>query len=677
MKRILLLLVFTLTLLTSCKKILDLQATDSLTPIQSYTNTTQIKAAVNGIYSFLRGNGMYAKFYTQWMTIATDESYFYNQSAPYTYYNNISTDPDIANVWIACYQGINNANSLLDNIDSSSAGKVDAGVVRRAKGEALFLRSYYYFLLAQWWGDVPLQLHTIQTPEEGQIARTPVKQVYDQIIADMATADSMLYDQTPSTFTYSERVTNTVVEGMLARVCLFAAGYYQANQTFFDTKRYADAAYWALKVKNAGYNYLLPSYAQVFVDEGQNKYNKETMWEVGYNQSGVQGAITSSGTIGVYFGIGQTANTDSGYCYGYGKMHPRLYFTYENGDYRREWNCANFTYANAVKTPLANNIYWLRQPAKWRRENETPGSRATQNSSSVNFPLLRYSDVLLMLAEAENENPANAAPTQLAYNAINEVRERSMSDTPIADSILLANGGSGYTNFTPIRFTAPNGFAYKASFNGGKVSSVLLESAGAGFPASNRQAIYVGISWVASTFYQRGTQIVNPANKLLYTVTTAGTTTLVPPTNTSGSSSAATTGAVFTYAGNAATVYVYPSGQPQVDLQPGLSKEVFRQKVREERMRELCYEALRLQDLKRWGILIPTIKSLALDIAGKNTTDPRYARIPAANLSRELKVNGDATPLYPVLSISDKDWFWPIPINDLLYNKKMTQNPGY
>lgn len=674
--------VLLVSLISSCNKFLDTKPEVVLKPIQAYQSESQITAAVAGIYVNLKS--FYASTYECQYTVATDETYYYNSGLPFAIYANTPTDGSTGNTagfWKGCYQSIGYANTLIDNIDASAAiGNVDKGYVRRAKGEAYFLRGYYYFLLAQWFGGVPLIIHPITDPTKVNIARSKSQDVYNQIIADMTVADSLMYDQTFASLGYADRLTQEAVEGVLARVCLFAAG--QPNN---DTKRYKDVIYWANKLINAGTHKLLDSYAQVFIDECQNKYNLENIWEIGYNQKG-PGNLSSGGGVGVYCGIGNgvasstspiTGNVyDSGYCYAYVKLHPRLYCSFEPGDYRRNWNVANYSFSSLKKVPFANNKYWSRNPAKWRREYEPTISRSTQVSSCTNFPILRYADVLLMLAEAENE--VNG-PTKTAYDAINKVRERSISKTPIIDSLSVIQG-SGYLAIPTFSWSNVSGKEWQvnpvAIGTTNKTTGITTYSINAllvaqGSDFTTTPTVTIGDQWAASTYYDSGFQVAAP-NGVLYTITKSGTTTATPPTNKTGSSKATTTGAVFTYAGTAAQVKVYITNTPNPDLPSGLSQSDLRTAIQMERYHELAYEALRLGDLKRWGILIPTIRSLAADINGTNST---YPQIPS--IITELGANSDDVPLQPIHNISNKDWFWPIPQTELSLNTLLTQNPGY
>lgn len=701
MKRLLYLLLIIAITISGCKKYLDTVPTGQLTPLNSYKSEAQINAVMAGIHQALKYHLSYSQYYTVYHTAPTDDTYFANNNTPYANFDYFPTDATPGTpsetIWRYSWVSINYCNSLLDNIDASNAngGTLSADAVRRAKGEALFMRGFYYFLLAQWYGDVPLQLRATSDPTDGQIARTPVKQVYDQIIADMTSADTLLHDVTFATRGYTERATREAVQGMLARVCLYAAG-----EPVNDTKRYQDALFWAKKVVNSGRNALLPSYSQVFIDAMQNRYNNESMFEAGFIQNAT-GEVSSGGGIGYWNGVPQ-GDVDSGRARGDLRIHPRLFFKYEPGDYRRNWNISNYSYsnnfstatitvgnnvtngtlsfppvANAQKLPLANDRFWNRYPAKWRRDTYESLVSRSSTSTSTNFPILRYSDVLLMLAEAEFK--VNGA-TPLAFDALNQVRRRSISSTPIVDSISTVvggiNTGSGYTSAPDsISFTngGGSGFTFSVVYSpSARTVQVLLVGQGRGFTSA--PTITIGRQWRAGVALTTGTQVAAP-NGRLYTVTTAGTTTATAPSHTSGSSTAASTGAVFAYAGYACKPTVYISPKPEVDVDAtSLTAKgyTFMDVIMDERSRELCFEALRLSDLKRWGVLVPTIKSLALDVNGVN---PQYPRINSWTF--EYGATSAPVPMDYINRVSSRDMLLPIPQRDLFLNFKLTQNPGY
>jgi hypothetical protein len=159
------------------------------------------------------------------------------------------------------------------------------------------------------------------------------------------------------------------------------------------------------------------------------------MWEA--DESRATGYLLG-GRIGNDIGIGYSASNypDSGYCYGTIRVTARFFNLYKTGDLRRDWAIAPFSYNSTTgkRAAYTSSQIYNRNAAKWRRTYETFLPK-DKNFTIINFPLLRYADVLLMLAEAENQ--VNG-PTQTAYDAINQVRRRgygkplNLTD-PVAD----------------------------------------------------------------------------------------------------------------------------------------------------------------------------------------------------------------------------------------------------
>ncbi|MFP5042904.1 RagB/SusD family nutrient uptake outer membrane protein [Parasediminibacterium sp. JCM 36343] len=390
--------------MASCNKILDTKP-DFAQPTQYYQTETQLNDALAGIYSVLASTSFYGDAYLAVLNTGNDESWYRSTTVvgPPVYTFNAG-DANITSLWQNLYDGINMANALLENIN-----KPQMDEKRRAeiKGEAFFLRGYYYFMLVQHWGDVPLKLSstTLPSSEQYTLPRTPAKAVYAQVIADMAAADSTVDDI--SAIGFSGRVSKTTVEGILARVCLYMAG-----QPVNDVSKYADAVKWATKVVASRKHSLNPDYKQIFINECQNAYDtKEAMWEVeflGNSTAATGGSNKAYGYLGIRVGV-QCSNLDSGYCYGFLYGMGLLYKSFDANDLRRDWVLAPYNYSGDNKVPLSTTEYYKRYPGKWRREYEQLKPKV-KNACGTNFPILRYADVLLMLAEAENEvnGPANA-----------------------------------------------------------------------------------------------------------------------------------------------------------------------------------------------------------------------------------------------------------------------------
>ncbi|EHQ26826.1 RagB/SusD family nutrient uptake outer membrane protein [Mucilaginibacter paludis] len=402
-----------LLLNTSCKKFLNTTPTDFLSPVNYYQTDDQINTALTGIYDILGKTGTYGRYLFFEMDVADDAFVALpSWTQDVGLYNYDPSDTKINTCWALLYQGINLSNLVLENIDKSALTQANKNV---AKGQALFLRAYFYFILTSNWGDVPLRLASTKSVNENNVPRTPYKVVYQQIVADMEQAADLVNPITA--YTYNSRITKSVVWGILARVNLKMAG-----APLRDASRFAEAKKWAGKVMTDAPHALNPDYKQVFKNMCQHIYDtKESIWEVEFSIK--NGTQDEGGSVGVINGIG-TSNATVGYSYGAKHATQRYYNLFGTNDLRRDWSIGPYTYTSSTSSVLiyytAAQIY-NRCDAKWRREFESSTVKFT-NTSAINFPLLRYADVLLMYAEAENE--VNGA-TSLAYNAINLVRERA------------------------------------------------------------------------------------------------------------------------------------------------------------------------------------------------------------------------------------------------------------
>lgn len=399
---------------SSCKKTLDLKPTDSLTSEAYFKTESQLTSAIAGVYDILQFYGG-----TQLSTFFYDaDEGFSRGAAAGTRANDLTpSDGNVSSTWTTFYVGINRANVLLANLDNNPG--INQSFRDRIRGEALFLRAYYYFMLVQTYGGVPLVLEPVASANVPDIPRASDKNTYEQILKDMKAAEVLVPSIT--TLGFGGRISQSAVRGMLARVCLHMAG-----SPVKDNSKYAEARDWTKKIMDDGAHSLNPDYYQVFINYAQDKYDiKESIWEVEFWGNNLD-AYTETGWVGYVNGPACT-NTLTGLGFGGNLVTANYYFKFNAADLRRDWAIANFTYnptgPAGSKTPIttatAASIY-SRYEGKFRREYEVLSRNGT--NTPENFPLLRYSDVLLMFAEAENE--VNNGPTLAAYTAINLVKKR-------------------------------------------------------------------------------------------------------------------------------------------------------------------------------------------------------------------------------------------------------------
>ncbi|MFA6083864.1 RagB/SusD family nutrient uptake outer membrane protein [Mucilaginibacter sp.] len=581
----------TLFVMQSCKKILNTKPADFLTPSQYYQTASQLNIALNGIYDELGSQNLYGQGWWNQINGGTDIEFWRNNTAVPTttstrIYNENSSDAWVTGAWNTLYEGINRANSLLDAIDASP---VDVPTKSPIKAQAQFLRGYYYFLLVSNWGGVPLRLHATTSVSDANLPRSTIAAVYAQVLSDMTAAEAGLPTMTQWGAGGSGRVSKTTAEGILARVCLTMAGV-----PLKDVSKYQDAKDWASKVINSGLHTLNPDYRQIFINQTADIYEpKESMWEVEFTFDPTN-AHQEFGSVGYANGL-KCNDIPYGFASGDAGITRKLYDLGNviPNDLRRDWNTAPFnltgTSPNVNKAPIAstsNYNLWVRYPGKWRREFEVvlPKSKTL---TGTNFPILRYADVLLMYAEAENELNG---PTAAAYGAINKVRERAQGTGFRISGFTVTNGGSGYTSAPAVTISSPtsgNGATASATVSGGKITALALSPTNLG-----------------GAFY-----------------TTAPTITF-----TGGTGSGALATAILTA--------INPSG---ADLAAGLTKDTFRAALQDERARELCMEGLRRPDLIRWDLLLSSLKALTNDPNISAATNPTFTYAGLSGLNAGTK----------------------------------------
>ncbi len=411
----------------SCKKNLEISPYDFPLPENYYSNKQQMNYALTGVYSILKDNALYANHMLGRMGLDADQAYNRNSNDANSIgdYSVSTADIKVQSFWRVLYSGINRANFILKNIDKpTDLTEKERGAI---EGETLFLRGYFYFLLVSNFGDVPIVLEPINTSSATahQIARAPKLEVYKQIVADMEKAQDLVLPI--EEIGYGGRVSQSAVWGILARVNLHWAGFPVKENTAEDKKRYAEARMYAKKVMDHSVHKLNPSFQNVFEKLARDEYDiGESIFEVEFygNGSGIYAAL--GGFVGVNNGIYNQQDLNKGYGYSYINTTRYTYDVYEAADKRRDWTIAPFYYAftNNVAREVNRGVNDIMQRncGKFRRTSETLRPKH-KSYTPQNFPILRFSDVLLMFAEADNMLSGSGATTE-AYKALNQVRRR-------------------------------------------------------------------------------------------------------------------------------------------------------------------------------------------------------------------------------------------------------------
>jgi len=250
----------------------------------------------------------------------------------------------------------------------------------------------YYFNLVRLWGAVPLVLHDATSVDITSLKtnQSTVAQVYQQIIADLTEAENL-----PATYTGADigRATAGAAKSLLVKV-------------YLTQKDWANTILKAKEVMNGGYGYaLFANYADVFNKSAKN--GKEHIFSAQFEAN--SGTGNTSTLMGASFtGFAGKVPADLPADIG-------VYNIFGAGDTRKA-----VTFYKTFTNPATGTTYTF--ASNYFRKYVDSTELSTPAQSGINFPILRYADVLLMYAEAVNET---SGPTADAYNAINLVRNRA------------------------------------------------------------------------------------------------------------------------------------------------------------------------------------------------------------------------------------------------------------
>lgn len=385
--------------MVGCKKdFLDLSPISNANVSGFYRNAADIEVAVTSAYASLCRDGQYRISMWQIGEVRSDNSWNWEgggnlPDAEIDQFKESSSNNIINLAWLDAYHGILLCNIVLNRIGPITMSE---DLKKQFRGEVLFLRSLMYFNLVRTFGDVPLVLQETSTVQEGyQHGRTPVADVYNQIIKDLTEAAVIL----PVSYDGNNvgRATSGAAKSLLGKV-------------YLTQKNYSSAAIVLKEVIDAGRYRLLQDYADLWLPSNAN--HAESIFEVQFKKGG-----TGTGSPFTNFFAprdSELAVTKVGYAYGRNLPTADMVSAYEMGDKRKISSVAE-TYQRDGLT--ISDPYTV----KYR---DVPFAELDADN---NWTVLRYADILLMYAEVLNE--INEGPVAEAYNMMNLVRDRAGLDS--------------------------------------------------------------------------------------------------------------------------------------------------------------------------------------------------------------------------------------------------------
>jgi len=430
---------------TSCKKVVDQKPISNEVVNNYYKNFKEVSVALAGCY-----NGMQEPLINEWQFTELRSDNARQRSVNSTtnvnmelnvlnLYNAGPQHQQIYNYWLSVYKNIRNVNYVLRSLGVTYEngqivyGKPTADVTDAQRdelaGQAMFIRAYHYFNLVRLYGGVFLVTKPLNASEARKVNRSSIDETYNLITKDLeaavAKANKRTYTQIVSTD--FGKANSWAAKALLAKVYLT-----------WPVPRAADALTLLNDViANSGYG-LESSFARVFAIN--NEMNKEILFAVRY-KAGLVGLGNPMANLFAPASSGDAIINGDGSGFNYPTPSINGAFTTSLtsfSDARKDVSIASYS---GSTTPLYVNKFFAKVIVAGDAEND--------------FTVLRYSDVLLLKAEAQGFDGAAGSSIGL----INQVRERA---------------GAG--NYTTGNFTSAF-YKYPASGTGAITSSTDFHTA--------------------------------------------------------------------------------------------------------------------------------------------------------------------------------------------------------
>lgn len=398
------------------EKDLSLTNPNQLSPETFFKTESQIESSVNAVYANLQTWGLFTRNIFFMMDNMGGENranpWLEGGKAEFIDFTFDSGSSDISAYWGSCYRGINKANFVIGNQDAINS--LSDGILSQARkdkfiGEAKFMRGLYYFFLVTRFGDVPLITQIVETGEG--FPKSASEDVYQQIIQDFTDASNTLLDKGNE---QNGRATKGAAHAMLGKVYLYRENYSAAMTEF---------------QKVVGYS-LEANFYDNFLEE--TEHGPEAIFAAEFVDSPISNDIWNSDVSGEGTNFATFRSVEYGFNWinvvpsddildEFEAGDPRYTYTfYSDGDlYNNDQSVATI--------PGGDRASWKKYQTLYKREAES------EEGSGVNMHIIRYADVLLMMAECANQTSQSDAA-----GFVNQVRNR-VGMPPILASLSQAD----------------------------------------------------------------------------------------------------------------------------------------------------------------------------------------------------------------------------------------------
>jgi len=449
----------------SCNKFLDQKPITDVSTDVVFSDVPSALKALAGVYSRMVGDAGYGIRVSLYYPLDTDEvqgptGAGDNDRRDIARYAATPGNAQITNPFNQMFAGIEYANICIANIPKmamySNGTDQEKKKLQRMYGEALTLRAQFYTEAIRNWGDLPANFAPASTLATSNPfpSRTNRDTIYDRLLEDLKLAATLVPWRNELSAIgdgADERITKGTVKGLRARIALYRGGFSLRQDGVVKRsadylKYYQIARDEAAEVMASNQHSLNPSYKALWKDQVNARAVADPNGELMFQASGIGGVGAGDTKLAYYNGPTVNALGNKSI-----NILPTYFYAFDSTDLRRDVTCAIYNVAADGSAKVGQAITAICD-GKYRRDwisNPTVSPADKIQYFSLKWQILRYADVMLMFAEAENELNG---PTAAAYNAVNQVRRRGYGQSITAPNaaVDLPAGLSKASFFTAI-----------------------------------------------------------------------------------------------------------------------------------------------------------------------------------------------------------------------------------
>jgi hypothetical protein len=415
-----------------CSDFLEKEPLGRETDSNYFSDSTNTILAINAVYdvaSYDEGNdglGNYLPHNYEWMfgDVLSDDAEKGSTASDFIDIQHLKewralpVNGPVSGAWGNQWIGVYRSNWVLQNIENAP---ISTALKNRIKGEAHFLRAYYYFYLVRLFGGMPLFSEPVKTSEYSTTSRSTISETYAFIEADLQKAIELLPEKNGYAASDLGRATKGAARGYLARAIMYQLGTDNGNnhnwQQVYDL---------TTTISQSGQYGLTANYAAIFDEVSEN--NTESLFEIQAAESGQTWGPIKTGTTNNVI-----QNNRSTWGWGFNNPTTDLEAAFEENDPRK----AMTMYGNGYI------LFGVRQVVNFPDENMTGFLNrkaaivqpAQASAAGQNIRKMRYAEILLMRAEAA----AELGNETVAREAVNQIRQRAKRSTLPLGSTLGSN----------------------------------------------------------------------------------------------------------------------------------------------------------------------------------------------------------------------------------------------